>query len=177
MYQSLTHTHWAIVPSHKHKHTLTYMYTLSLLTPSLLHMYVHMHLYQSLTTPTEPSYPPTNTSTHSPTHPHTLTPLLLHMYVNHSLTPTDHRTLPHMHTCYMLYSWYVVNYSLADELLWGCGKGCSFAADSCLKYITDQKNRWAWFLGFGSHVFRIYVRREGNFHIIFVGRTIFHPVM
>merc|ERR1711942_89550 len=35
--------------------------------------------------------------------------------------------------------WYVANYSNAEELTWGFGRGCSFAQHSCYQYGLEKE--------------------------------------
>ena len=37
--------------------------------------------------------------------------------------------------------WYQVNYSMADDLVWGRNAGCRFAVGSCGEWIQRQQNK------------------------------------
>lgn len=39
-------------------------------------------------------------------------------------------------------SWYSVNYSLADDFVWGQGAGCRFAEGSCGEWIATQQAKY-----------------------------------
>ena len=41
------------------------------------------------------------------------------------------------------FSWYKVNYSYAEQLLWGRASGCEFAAGSCGGYIKAQREQFS----------------------------------
>ena len=38
----------------------------------------------------------------------------------------------------LAFRWYDVDFTMAEELVWGRGQGCDFVTQSCLQIITDQ---------------------------------------
>lgn len=51
------------------------------------------------------------------------------------------RELYNLIYCLQFCRWYQVNYSLADNFVWGLGAGCRFAEGSCREWINTQQNK------------------------------------